>query len=116
MKKLALLLSFPILFVLGETKSWAQTRTDLCNIYGAVYIEPNRSFARYKVYIEKSEAFADLAVFKQSSALFADRSGQWYFTDNKSLATFSIYLVENKSMADFSVYFTPTESFAGCKD
>jgi Family of unknown function (DUF6150) len=115
MKHLSALLLVATL-CLPAQKTWAQTRPDLCNLFGSVFVETNRTAARYKVYIESSEAFADLVVFKQSSNLFADRSGQWYFSTFKGTAAFTICFVEQKALADFSVFFTPTESFAGCKD
>ncbi|MES2389008.1 MAG: DUF6150 family protein [Bacteroidota bacterium] len=116
MKKLSFLFSITFIFLLcAGQNAQAQTSSRLCNLFGAVFVTPVPSQAQYKIFIEESEAFADLVVFKQSSALYADRSGQWYFTEFRPQATFSVTFTENKALADFSVYFTQTEAFAGCK-
>ena len=85
-----------------------------CQLNGGVLEEKEPGRAIFKVYKEESESFADLHVFRAENMLFADKPGKWYFTDNRSLARFTIFWVPERSQADFSIFFTETESFAGC--
>lgn len=103
------------LLVCGNTNIAQAQRADACKLKGAVFIEPNRAFAHYKVFVESTESFADLTVFKADNALFADQVGKWYFVNNRSFADFTIFIEKTKSFADFSIYYTETESFAGCR-
>jgi hypothetical protein len=113
---ISLLLS---LFSLEETFSNSEENqstavTDICELYGSVYIEEERRFAHYLVYENDSEAFADLVVYEEDSRLFADGPGLWYAVNNRQMADFSIYFVDRESGADFSVYYTDVEAFAKC--
>ena len=96
------------------SNAFTLVETDPCQIYGTVYIEKNKSYANYLVFEDDSGAFADVLVFKQENKLFADDSGLWHFTDDKSLADFTIYLTPKKNQADFSIFYIDKESFAGC--
>ena len=87
---------------------------DVCQIFGAVYLEKDPRKADYKVFVENSETSSDLVVFKEDSRLFADKAGLWCFTDKPAFADFSVAYVDKKGQADFSVFFTDREFFAGC--
>ncbi len=87
---------------------------DFCQIYGAVYVDPDPNRADYKVFVEDDEAFCDIKVFKADNRLFADREGLWYFTDKEAFADFTIGYVGKRGSADFTIFLIDTESFAGC--
>jgi hypothetical protein len=92
-----------------------QDGIDPCELKGAVFVEEVESFARFRVFREDVEAFADLLVFQEQARSFADRPGLWYFTDNRSVADFTIAFTETQGFADFSVYFTDFKTLAGCR-
>ena len=102
------------LLLLGSAAT-AQSRTEFCDVYGAVYLEKDRRLANVVVYVEESEAFAQLSVFRTDNVLFADRSGLWHVVDHPQLARYRVYVVDNRAFADFTVFFTDVESFAGCR-
>jgi nuclear transport factor 2 (NTF2) superfamily protein len=87
---------------------------DVCSLYGTVYVEKDRNRADYFVYVEESEAFADLVVYKEQNRLFADKKGLWHFSNNRSLAHFTVYFVNDRHLAHFTVYYTDAATFAGC--
>jgi hypothetical protein len=88
---------------------------DLCNLYGAVFIETSASFADYKVYVENVEGFADLLVFREPNQTFANKNGLWHITDARGFADFTIFLEQNRGFADFTICYTPNRGFAGCR-
>ncbi len=92
----------------------ASSRTDFCDLYGAVYITSAKTQANYKVYVEDSEAFADLLIFEEDNELFADEPGKWYFVKDQAFSDFTIYITTSKREADFTIHYTEAESFAGC--
>lgn len=92
-----------------------QDGIDPCSLKGAVFVEEVESFARFRVFREDVEAFADLLVFQEQARSFADRPGLWYFTDNRSVADFTIAFTETQGFADFSIYITDFKSLAGCR-
>jgi hypothetical protein len=112
--KYLLMLCFVLLLSFSGQQASAQNKR-LCDIFGTVYFEQEKSFADFSIYIEEEESFADLVVFKEDNQLFADKSGVWFPTTNRGLAQFRIYIEKDKNRADFKVYYTETKSFAGCK-
>ena len=88
--------------------------TDICELYGAIYVEEERQFEHYLVYETDSEAFADLVVYEEESRLFADGPGLWYFVKNRNMADISIFMVNSESQSDFTIYYTDVEAFAKC--
>ena len=95
-------------------RSHAQPVDDICDLYGAVYVEEVAAFAQHRVFVEENEAFAKLKVFKQDTEAFADRPGYWYFTDVKAFADFTIYIEKVQGFADFSIAYTTFRTSAGC--
>ncbi|MEM7655217.1 MAG: hypothetical protein AAF399_03745 [Bacteroidota bacterium] len=87
---------------------------NICQLYGAVFIETVAAFADYRVYVNDIESFADLVVYKQDTRAFADRPGHWYVTDTKAFAVFVIYVEEVEGFADFSIAYTTFQTAAGC--
>ena len=103
------------IWVLLSLFNFNHQQTDPCKVYGTVFIESNKSYAKYLVFEEESEAFADLLVFKQENKFFADNSGLWHITTNRAIADVTIYFTTKKNQADFSIHYIDNESFAGCK-
>ena len=85
-----------------------------CDLTGKVYLETEKTNAKYLVYLEESEAFADVLIYKEENELFADRPGIWFFHKNRELADFSIFLTK-KSEALFSIYYIDSPTFTGCQ-
>jgi hypothetical protein len=112
--KYLFMLSFVSLLILSGQQAMAQNKR-LCDIFGTVYFEQERSFADFSIYIEEEESFADLVVFKEDNQLFADKSGVWFPTTNRGLAQYRVYIEKEKNRADITVYYTQTKSFAGCR-
>jgi hypothetical protein len=106
-----------VLFAAGLAGKPVQAQnSQLCDLYGTVYIEKEKTLADFSIYIEEtSESFADLVIFREDNQLFADKSGIWYFTDNRGLAQYRVFIEKNKDRADFSIFYTDTRSFAGCR-
>lgn len=90
------------------------TPPDICQLYGAVYVEQQAAFADYRVFKEDIESFAKLVVYREEAEDFADRPGFWYFTDVKAFADFTIAYEPNQGLADFTIAFTDFRSAAGC--
>ena len=90
-------------------------RVDPCSVYGAVYIEKNRSYADFSIYIEPEDGMAQLTVFKEDNKLFADKPGLWYLVDNPGFANYRVHITPDRGMADFSINYTESRSFAGCR-
>jgi hypothetical protein len=88
--------------------------SNLCQIYGPVYVTDNPAEAQYFVYLEKEPSFADLVVYLEENQLFADKEGVWYYAKNRSFAKHIICFTENRSRADFSIAYTDAAVFAGC--
>ncbi len=115
MYNLAAFLFVVLIFMpVNKRENPAKSRTDYCNLYGAVYVVDKQQLGNYKVFIEDSEAFADMLVYKTDNSLYADKPGIWYFVNNRSFADFTVYFVDSKEKADFSIYYTDYESMAGC--
>ena len=110
-------LSLWLLCTLATPQSYLSVdgKPDACRIFGAVYVEENKSRAQFLVFEEETESFADILIFEEENRLFADQSGMWYFVEERGMADFTIYFTKNRGTADFSVYFTDVASFAGCK-
>ncbi len=116
MKKVICIAFFLTGFMLAAGQANAQRRdVEICNIFGSVYLEPNKAYADLVVFVEESEAFAHLPVFKTDNRLFADRSGLWHIVKDPNQARFRIHITRNKALADFTIYYIDTESFAGCR-
>jgi len=92
-----------------------RTGVDFCRLYGAIYIEKDRTYADYKVFVAEDEGLADLAVYLEDNALYADQSGMWYITKDRNQADYRIFLEKTKPFADFSIAYTTARSFAGCR-
>ncbi|MEZ4825314.1 MAG: DUF6150 family protein [Bacteroidia bacterium] len=97
------------------TKPQPRPVKDICDLYGAVYVEDVRAFADYKIFVEEIESFADVVVFREETEAFATEPGHWFFTDTKGFANFSIYVEETKAFADFSLAYTEFRTAVGCR-
>lgn len=111
----ACLLTLLVTVHAGSHTAPRQGRVDYCRLYGAVYVERDRSYADFRVFVEEDEGAADLSVYLEDNALYADQSGIWYFTKDRNQAQYRIYLEKTKSFADFSIGYTTARSFAGCR-
>ena len=99
----------------GSRTTQPRVRVDYCRLYGAIYIEKDRTYADFKVFVAEDEGLADMSVYLEDNALYADQSGVWYFTKDRNQADYRIYLEQTKSFADFSIAYTTAKSFAGCR-
>lgn len=93
----------------------ASPARDICDLYGAVYVESVAAFADHRVFVEDTEGFADLVIYKEDSEAFANDRGHWYITNVKAFADFTIYVEEVKGFADFSIAYTEFRTAAGCQ-
>ncbi len=95
-------------------KTFAKRKSIGCNVYGAIYIEKEKSRAHFSVFVSEYEEDADLLVFNHENRLFADRVGLWYIVSDRSFADYTIYLESDEAYADFSVYYMDDEAMVGC--
>lgn len=111
-----LLAAFALVFLFVSAKPHShRARLDFCQVYGAVYLENERTFADVRIFVEPTEGLARMSVFREDNILYADRPGVWYITDNRNDADFRVYIEKNRGFADFSVFYTDNPSFAGCR-
>lgn len=103
-----------LVLILTEGELNAQT-SQICNLYGTVFIENNPNDAHFIVYVEETEGLADMLVYQEDNRLFADRKGIWFFTKNRGLSDFSVYFEREKNRADFTIFYTEVQTFAGCR-
>lgn len=96
------------------SKTFAKNQNAACRIYGAIYIETQKSMAHFSVFVSEYEEDADLLTFKQDNRLFADQVGLWHIVSDRSFADYTIYLESDEAYADFSVYYVDDEAMAGC--
>lgn len=111
---LLLLCLLPVVLADARQPEKRRTPPDICQLFGAVYVEQQAAFADYRVYKEEIESFAKLVVYREEAEDFADRPGFWYFTDVKAFADFTIAYESNQGLADFTIAFTDFRSAAGC--
>lgn len=112
----------PILHLLGllcllpmlGARAPKATPSNLCDIYGYIYLETGDRRADYKFYVEESEFSADLVVFQEENPLYADASGHWFITDRREEADYILKQVPRESGSDFIIFYTEYEYRAGC--
>jgi hypothetical protein len=114
MKLMRYILCLVSIFILCSINLKAQS-AQICDLYGAVFVENNPKNADYIVFIEEAESAANMLVFQEDNRLFADKKGAWFFTKNRGTANFTIYFETDRRYADFSIYYTEVASFAGCQ-
>ncbi|MEZ4772972.1 MAG: hypothetical protein R3D00_07310 [Bacteroidia bacterium] len=107
--------SFPMMSGYATHKPEPRPIKDICELYGAVYVEEVAAFANYKVFVEEIESFADFVVFREDTEAFANEPGHWFFTDVKGFANFTIFVEPVKGFADFSVAYTDFRTAVGCR-
>jgi len=90
------------------------TKNEICQLKGAVFIESVAGLADYSVAILEQEDFADLVVFKEKSKAFCEDAGHWYLTSIRAEADFIIFIERFPERADFSLCYTEYPSLAGC--